>query len=128
MKYNPLKVGVLILFIATSFNCSAAIIKVNNENKKAITLKLIPEGAPRDFVYEKEIPAENFFQFEVTAADLGGKSVFSLRGKTTPVTWSTCEHLSVDKNYTITFTNDLIGTTCVATDVAAPNTDLPTPK
>ncbi|MGN6670747.1 MAG: hypothetical protein ACTHJ4_04340 [Candidatus Nucleicultricaceae bacterium] len=93
-------------------------IRVINENKKNLKIRIQAEGETlREDIrfYAQVIPAEYHYSFTVTAEKLHGKSFYSIKGDTNPFSLGdSCKHLSVDKNYRITFLNDMAGTTCVA--------------
>ena len=96
-------------------------VDVINENKKALKIRVEAEGnkvTEELASYTKEIPAENFFTFLVDASDLKGKSHYSIKGDTTAFTpGDKCQHLSIDKNYKVTFLNDAVGTSCIAEEL-----------
>lgn len=96
-------------------------IDVVNENKKSLDIRICPEGDALTEnlpLYHKKIPAEYHFTFDINKADLGGKSHYSIKGDTNPFTpGDKCQHLSVDKNYRVTFLNDTAGTTCLAEEI-----------
>lgn len=96
-------------------------IDVVNENKKALTVRIKAEGDNINenlATYIKEIPPEYYFTFMVESSDLEGKSHYSIKGDTNAFTpGGKCDHLSVDKNYKVTFLNDVAGTTCVAEEI-----------
>ena len=97
-------------------------IDVVNENKKALQIKIQAEGdniGEKLATYPKEIPAEFYFTFLVQPSDLKGKSHYSIKGVTSAFTpGGKCDHLSVDKNYKVTFLNDTAGTSCVAEEIS----------
>lgn len=108
----------LLTFSAVS---QAGRIDVVNENKKALRIKIQAEGDKFNetlATYVKDIPAEHYSEFRVEATDLKGKSHYSIKGDTSPLTTGDkCQHLSVEKDYKVTFLNDAAGTTCVAEEV-----------
>ncbi|MBL9028937.1 MAG: hypothetical protein JNK42_00485 [Caedimonas sp.] len=118
-----------ILMVSLSFACFLAMahpavagrIDVVNENKKSLTVKIKAEGDNINenlATYIKEIPTEYYFTFMVESSDLKGKSHYSIKGDTNAFTpGGKCDHLSVDKNYKVTFLNDVAGTTCVAEEI-----------
>ena len=114
-----LAVAGLLTFSAAS---QAGRIDVVNENKKALRIKIQAEGDNLNetlSTYVKDIPAEHYYDFQVEATDLKGKSHYSIKGDTSPLTsGDKCQHLSVEKNYKVTFLNDMAGTTCIAEEVA----------
>jgi hypothetical protein len=114
--------NISIITIALSLSiihCAmAGRIDVVNENKKPLKVKIKAEGSSvRENLaeYTKEIPAVYQSAFLVEESDLKGKSYYSIKGDTNPFTpGDKCSHLSVEKNYKVTFLNDTAGTTCVA--------------
>ena len=114
-----LAVAGLLTFSAAS---QAGRIDVVNENKKALRIKIQAEGDNINetlATYVKEIPAEHYYEFRVETTDLKGKSHYSIKGDTSPLTsGDKCHHLSVEKDYKVTFLNDAAGTTCLAEEAA----------
>jgi len=108
-------------FLAMAHPAVAGRIDVVNENKKSLTVRIKAEGDNINenlATYIKEIPAEYYFTFMVESSDLEGKSHYSIKGDTNAFTpGGKCDHLSVDKNYKVTFLNDVAGTTCVAEEI-----------
>lgn len=108
-------------FLAMAHPAVAGRIDVVNENKKSLTVKIKAEGDNINenlATYIKEIPTEYYFTFMVESSDLKGKSHYSIKGDTNAFTpGGKCDHLSVDKNYKVTFLNDVAGTTCVAEEI-----------
>ena len=96
-------------------------IDVVNENKKSLDIRICPEGDSLTEnlpIHYKKIPAEYHFTFVINRSDLAGKSHYAIKGDTNPFTpGDKCQHLSVDKNYRVTFLNDTAGTTCVAEEI-----------
>ncbi len=95
----------------------AGTITVKNENTKVISLDIVPKGGSKDFVYQQKLSGEHSLKFDITPANLGGKSIYAIIGKTgltEMVSGDKCENLSTDKDYSVTFTDDKVGTTCVA--------------
>jgi DNA-directed RNA polymerase subunit L len=125
MNYRKnLSLAVVSLLMLSSVG-QAGRIDVVNENKKALRIKIQAEGDTLHEMlatYVKEIPSEHYFEFRVDATDLKGKSHYSIKGDTSPLTaGDKCQHLSVEKNYKVTFLNDVTGTTCVAEEVEIKN-------
>ena len=108
-------------FLAMAHPAVAGRIDVVNENKKSLTVKIKAEGDNINenlATYIKEIPTEYYFTFMVESSDLKGRSHYSIKGDTNAFTpGGKCDHLSVDKNYKVTFLNDVAGTTCVAEEI-----------
>lgn len=96
-------------------------VEVVNENKKELKVKIKAEGDnfnEKLEAYVKKISGERESTFVVTSADLAGKSYYSIEGDTNPFTaGDKCKHLSVSKDYRVTFLNDTVGTTCVAQEI-----------
>jgi hypothetical protein len=110
---------VSVLFVVPS--AFAGKLDVVNENKKALTVRIKADGGNMGenlATYVKEIPAEYYFTFIVDNSDLKGKSHYSIKGDTSAFTsGDKCQHLSVEKNYRVTFLNNTVGTTCVAEEI-----------
>jgi hypothetical protein len=108
-------------FLSLAHSAVAGRIDVVNENKKSLKIKIKAEGddiKENLATYVKEIPAEHYSTFLVEATDLKGKSYYSIKGDTNAFTsGDKCDHLSVEKNYKVTFLNDAVGTTCVAEEI-----------
>jgi hypothetical protein len=108
-----------ILSIVSS--ASAGRVDVVNENKKLLKVKIKAEGDNINenlMTYSKDISAEHHSTFDVNSADLNGKSHYSIKGDTNSFTaGGKCHHLSVEKNYKVTFLNDTAGTSCVAEEI-----------
>ncbi len=101
---------------------TAGELRVVNENKKELQIKLIPEGAATETVHKANyrIKPESYIVLKVAQKNIDNKSYFSIKGDTN---WAgvgndTCEHLSVHKNYRVTFQNNTIGTTCIAEEIS----------
>ena len=91
---------------------------IKNENTTDLIVQLMPEGADVNFKYERPIQKGETVELTLTAADLGDKSIYALNGRTGTavmkhITGDTCKKLSVEKHYSVVFTNDMAGTTCV---------------
>src|SRR5688500_15080682 len=111
-----------LLMTISTFPTLAGRVDVVNENTKNLKIKIEAEGdklAESLASYVKEIPSEHYFSFLVDEADLKGKSHYSIKGVTNAfVPGDKCQHLSVNKNYKVTFLNETIGTTCVAEEIS----------
>lgn len=116
-----------IVFIATilvplvPFSLKAGRLQIVNENKKELTVEVRASGDPMTERLAKrtlDIPPEHYYEFYVSPSHLKGKSLFSIEGSTNPLTpGGSCKNMSVHKNYEVTFKNDTLGTTCVATEL-----------
>jgi hypothetical protein len=92
-------------------------IDVVNENHKALDIKIEAEGDSKA-VSKQQVSADHKSSFEVTSAQLNGKSYFSIKGDTSAFTpGGKCDHLSVDKDYKVTFLNDKMGTSCISEEI-----------
>lgn len=98
-------------------------LRVVNENKKELQIKLVPEGAAMESVHKStyKIKPESYIVLKVQPKNIDNKAYFSIQGDTN---WAgvgndTCEHISVHKNYRVTFQNNTIGTTCLAEEIQA---------
>ncbi len=119
MSKNVLKALFVLGVLSTvSVNAMAGKLVVKNENGKAMVLQIVPEGASMGFVLKQTIPAGQEFVFDIQSAAIENKSIYSVAGDTNVFTsGDKCKNLHVDKNYTLTFTDDKMGTTCVATEL-----------
>jgi len=108
-----------VVSIATLSSTMAGHVDVKNENKKGLKVRISAEGNSTEVLpsYIQEIPAEETFRFRVDSSNLGGKSHYSIKGATTAFTGDKCIHLSVEKDYAVTFLNDTVGTTCLAEEI-----------
>jgi len=118
--------ALLSKFYMISFLCGfyapalllAGTVKITNENKKSVHIKIVPEGSSTENLNTPayDIPAESFQVLNVKPSDINHKNFFSLKGHTNwaGVGSGTCEHLDVKKNYRVTLQNKMIGTTCIA--------------
>ncbi len=101
----------------TLMNADASKIEVINENKKSLTIKI--RGISKlmsSFI--KEIPAAYNSSFCINKEDIKGNQFYSITGVTNMITPSgKCEFLNIDKNYQITFIDDMLGTTCIAEEL-----------
>lgn len=119
MKFTHLVLlSLFVSPVALNHDAEAGIVKVVNENKKNLKIRIKAEGDQlRENLasYVEIIPAEYNYTFTVKPENLKGKTHFSIKGDTNPFTMGDkCEHLSADANYSVTFINDITGTTCVA--------------
>jgi hypothetical protein len=103
------------------FPLSAGELRVVNENKKVLNIKLIPEGALTEAKPKAtyKIQPESYIVMRVNKNNIGNKEYFKIKGETN---WAgigndTCDRLSIHKNYRVTFQNNTIGTTCVAEEI-----------
>lgn len=92
----------------------AGLLKINNENDKKLTIRIIPEEAKSSTIYKRDLPAKGQLDLNVTPADINNKSYYSLEGETHPFIGDTCKHLNVSEDYDVTFQDDKVGTTCLA--------------
>jgi hypothetical protein len=111
-----------VMGMVITFPLTAGELRVTNENKKVLNIKLIPEGAATESVHKSnyKIKPESYISLKVEPKHINSKEYFSIKGDTN---WAgvgndTCEKLSVHKNYRVTFQNNTIGTTCVAEEIA----------
>ncbi|MBY0462575.1 MAG: hypothetical protein K2Q34_05290 [Alphaproteobacteria bacterium] len=107
---------ILTLLSLTIETALASKLLVTNENAKELTVYIQAEGSLSEDLHwlEVVIPA-NAKDFEVTLTpkDMGGKATFLVRGRTNPLTpRGTCSNLSIDKNYSLSFSNQNLGTEC----------------
>lgn len=117
MTLNKYLAAATLSFLALTTVSQAGEIKVINENKKTLGIKIEAEG-DSNAVSKQEISAEHQSSFRVTKTQLNGKSYFSIKGDTSAFTsGGRCEHLSVEKDYTVTFQDDKVGTTCIAEEI-----------
>jgi hypothetical protein len=110
---------ILTAVLASSSLSHAGQIDVVNENKTELKVKIQAEGDKVNFL--QSIPADPHSSFKVETAQLNGKSVYSIKGHTSPfMSGDKCKHLIVDKNYTVTFAKSSLGITCIAEENQAP--------
>ncbi len=96
----------------------ADVINVLNENNKELLIKIEAVG-DSTAVLKQTIPAEHIFSFTVNSDQLNGKTNFTIMGDTTTFTaGDKCKNLSTSKDYTVTFTTDTVGTTCIAEEAS----------
>lgn len=110
---------ILTTVLASSSLSYAGQIDVVNENKTELKIKIQAEGDKANFI--QSIPADPHSFFKVETTKLNGKSSYFIKGHTSPfVSGDQCKHLSVDKNYTVTFAKSSLGSTCTAEETKAP--------
>lgn len=118
MSKKILKSFLSLYSVFCFFPAIAGDVKVINENKKYLRIRIQADGDPVSenlTTYLKDIPEACTVTFKVTADDLKGKTHFSIKGDTSAFTpGGKCNNLSVDKSYKITFLNDTAGTSCIA--------------
>ena len=121
-----LSTALLSIFSISSI-AAAGTLHVVNDKTKDITVNIKPEGASLGFTLKQTIPAAKVdnqgnsaestrFIFPIERGAIENKSVYSVTGSVGTIGFlsGTCENLSVDKDYTITFTDDKVGTSCKA--------------
>ncbi|MFN7710105.1 MAG: hypothetical protein ACK5O7_04005 [Holosporales bacterium] len=121
---SQFRLGTMLLSLALGAfaitQSHAAKVRITNENRKKITVRIIPEPTTTSEVkIIKELPAENHYEFNLTPEDIGNKRFFAIEGDTHPFIGDTCKNLSIIKDYEVAFKDDVVGTTCVATEVGA---------
>jgi hypothetical protein len=116
--------NIVLFFVSFVFlvhPAAASRIEVVNENETPIKVKIQAEGnnfEEKITTYAQEIPGEYYFSFWVVASELKGKPYYSIKGYTSAfMPGGKCNHLSVEKNYRVTFLNDALGTTCIAEEI-----------
>jgi hypothetical protein len=121
MKFKKAILPVVVF--ATCLTATHAVqLQIVNENKKEIKIKIEPEGDTAA-AFTQTIPADYNSTLALDAKQFSGKSYFSIKGDTSVFTpGGKCEHLSVDKNYKVTFQDDKVGTTCVAEELPVSET------
>jgi hypothetical protein len=109
--------------VVAAIPLTAGELRVVNENKKELNIKLIPEGAATESVHSShyKIKPESYISLKVEPKHISSKEYFSIQGDTN---WAgigndTCERLSIHKDYRVTFQNNTIGTTCIAEEIRA---------
>lgn len=117
---NCIAIGITSLSLINLYSANAGTVKVINENKKDLELNITAQGAMTEKLasYIQKIPAESQYSFTVQRENLKGKSTYVINGKTNPFLGDNCKNLSVDKDYQLTFTNDTVGTTCIAQEIS----------
>src|SRR5690606_4554843 len=107
-----------IITVGYSPTSQAGEINVLNENNKELSIKIEAVGDSAAF-FKQEIPADKISSFIINASQLNGKSHFTIKGDTNPFTpGDKCQNLSVNKDYNLTFTDEKMGTTCIAEEVS----------
>ena len=105
--------AISLLAISTA---NAGDINIVNQNKKAIDVRF--EASDDSKIYfDHQIPATAESKFTLTEDNLKGKKIFFVKGSSNSITSDKCKDLHIDKNYELVFTNDSVGTTCVATEI-----------
>jgi hypothetical protein len=117
---NYIAMCTLSLSLMNVSSAYAGTVKVINENKKELELNIKAQGAMTENLasYIQKVPAENQYSFTVNREQLKGKSTYLITGKTNLLLGDSCKNLSVDKDYQLTFTNDTLGTTCIAQEIS----------
>lgn len=124
----------------------ASKIEIINENEKPVKVRFKPEGSVLGRILWKtvgetitgavdeiigsenqknylednvlEIPAKGRVNYSLDLSNIKGINSFSIKGDTSMfIPGSECENLNVLKNYRVTFTDDLIGTSCKAVEI-----------
>jgi hypothetical protein len=109
----------LVAYAACLAATHAVHLQIVNENKKEIKVKIEPEG-DSSAAFEQRIPADYNSSLNLDRSQFRGKSYFSIKGDTSAFTpGGKCEHLSVEKDYKVTFQDDKVGTSCVAEETPA---------
>lgn len=86
---------------------------IHNKNDKSLALRLLTKKS--DGVnLAREIPAHSDIEIALDSNDFKGEKTYDIQGETHLFIGDKCKNLQVDQDYTITFTNDTIGTTCHA--------------
>jgi hypothetical protein len=116
LKKSILFLGTVLAISSSMFIGSAAAghIKIVNENKKPIKIKIVPVGKGTNKVEMKDLPGDHFYEFDVTPQMTQSKTRYAIEGETHVFLGDTCKNLSVEENYQVTFTDDVMGTTCLA--------------
>jgi hypothetical protein len=110
------KTFILTAVLASSSLSYSGQIDVVNENKTELKVKIQAEGDKVNFL--QSIPADTHSSFKVETTQINGKSSYFIKGHTSPfVSGDQCKHLSVDKNYTVTFAKSSLGITCIAEEI-----------
>lgn len=112
---NILLSAISFLTISTAVNATGEI-KIVNQNPKELDVRF--EASDDSKIYfDHKIPATEESKFTLSADQLKGKKIFWVKGSSNGFTSDKCKDLHVDKDYELVFTNDSVGTTCVATEV-----------
>lgn len=107
------------LFLVTTYlNSSyAEDINVINKTKKEIVVEISPENSEGEVfsTITKIIPAHEDSKLMVNYDDLKGQKYYNIKKVDGDFAGhSRCDHLSVNKNYTIEFKKEAIGVICTA--------------
>ena len=89
-----------------------------NENDKAATLEITAVNSDSKSLHKFELAAKETKEFVINSAMIDNNSLYNIKASTNALTSDNCKNLSVMKGYTITLTNDKVGTTCVTTTVS----------
>ncbi|MBA4118884.1 MAG: hypothetical protein C0514_08340 [Candidatus Puniceispirillum sp.] len=116
MKKNILMAVVCCFGIVSSSH--AGTIKVVNENTKDLTVRLFVEGSPSQQAMTErccQMRGKGSCHLKTTPGQVLGATHYAIEGETNPFTSTgSCRNLRVDKDYQVTFTDDAIGTSCIA--------------
>lgn len=105
---------VLIPSVMLACQADANSIVVHNQNDKPITVTIQAEGKMMESLpYVKQhVDANSTAEIRLNRETLGNRDTFFVRGRTGAFSLpTTCEHLSIDQNYDITFNKGWTGPT-----------------
>ena len=115
MSMNKVLLSAISLF-AISTAANAGEINIVNQNKKEIDVRFEASDDSKIY-YDYKIPAAAESKFTLSADQIMGKKIFFVKGSSNSLTSDKCKDLHIDKDYELVFTNDSVGTTCVATEM-----------
>ncbi|MFN7365384.1 MAG: hypothetical protein ACK5TR_05530 [Alphaproteobacteria bacterium] len=100
----------------------AGSLSVENENPNTLTIRIFAAGVSLvEDLSESccRMRGGDSCKFHLTPQRFQGKDRYNIEGETNPFTSSgVCRNLSVHKNYKVIFTNDTVGTSCMAFELA----------
>lgn len=103
--------------LALTTQSNAGTIKVVNEIRKPFQIIIEPTG-DKNASFIQEISSDSESSFEITFPQLNGKIGFSITGDlATFKSTDKCLNLNVEKDYKVTFRDDLSKITCIAEEI-----------
>lgn len=110
-----------LLALSITLPCAlAGELIIKSTNDKPINLKIFAGGGTGGQKVDnlpghlEKVPPHGTVKIDTTKLGLGEVKTFTIEGETHPFTGDQCKNLNVDEDYFIEFTNDWVGTTCMA--------------
>ncbi|MCA0370303.1 MAG: hypothetical protein LCH26_04270 [Proteobacteria bacterium] len=104
--------------LGLSMPSQAGTLKVVNENDTSLTVRLFVEGDPAQQALTErccKMRGKGSCHLKTNPGEVLGATHYAIEGETNPFTSTgSCRNLRVDKDYQVTFTDDAIGTSCIA--------------